>query len=259
VLASNESLYPWIDEGFTDFASSESMAVLFSQENNHAGSYAAYFSLVKSGLQEPASQHSDHYTTNKAYSTAAYSMGTVFLSQLKYIVGEELFYKGMRRFFYTWKFRHPEPVDFIRIMEKVSGLQLGWYMNYWINATKRIDYGIASVVSANDETFITLERLGEMPMPIDLVVTFKDGTRELYYIPLNETLGSKPVEDKTLQRYDLQPWPWVNPTYTLKVNRKAGDIASVEIDPTLRLADIDRKNNKADLTGELKAYGNAPR
>ena len=51
--------------------------------------------------------------TNTAYSTAAYSMGTVFLHQLKYIIGEEIFYKGMRQYYNTWKFKHPEPNDFI--------------------------------------------------------------------------------------------------------------------------------------------------
>src|SRR5690606_31251384 len=93
VLASNESLYPWMDEGFTDFSASEALAAIFDEEHPHARSYAAYFGLVESGLQEPASQHADHYNTNRAYSIAAYSMGTVFLHQLKYIVGSDNFYR----------------------------------------------------------------------------------------------------------------------------------------------------------------------
>lgn len=248
VLASNETLYPWMDEGFTDFAANESMEKMLGEGNPHAPTYAGYFSLVRSGLQEPASQHSDHYSTNRAYSIAAYGMGSIFLNQLKYIIGEEVFYKGMRKYFNTWKFKHPEPFDFIRIMEKTSGLQLNWYLNYWINTTKRIDYSVKSIVSNNNETSVTLERIGELPMPTDLVVTYKDGTKELYYIPLNETLGNKPVEDKSMQRYDLPAWPWVNPTYTLKINRKGAEIVSVEIDPSLRMADIERKNNKMEMS-----------
>ncbi len=254
VLGSNEALYPWLDEGFADFAANEAMSSIFGGEDPHEGSYRGYFALVKSGLQEPASQHSDHFNTNRAYSVAAYSMGTVFLNQLKYIVGEEPFYKGMRRYYNTWKFKHPEPNDFIRIMEKVSGMKLRWYMSYWINTTKQIDYGIKTVLSAGEDTFITIERIGDFPMPVDLLVTYKDGSKELFYIPLSETLGGKQVEDKTIQRTDLEPWPWVNPAYTLKVKRPANAIASVEIDPSMRLADIDRKNNIADLSEGLKAY-----
>jgi len=254
VLASNESLYAWFDEGFADFATNESTAELFKEKNPHEESYDGYFSLVKSGLQEPMNQHADHFTTNRAYGTSAYNMGTVFLHQLKYIIGEDNFYKGMRRYYNTWKFKHPEPNDFIRIMEKTSGLQLKWYMSYWINTTKRIDYGIKNILSNNGSTFVTLERIGEFPMPIDLLVKYADGTEELFYIPLNETLGNKPAEDKSAQRVELETWPWVNPTYTLKINKPVKEIAQLEIDPSLRMADIDRKNNTMDLKVEYKAY-----
>lgn len=246
-LASNESLYAWMDEGFTDFASEEALNTIFNEPINHAGSYSAYFSLVNSGLQEPASQHSDHFTTNRAYGTAAYSLGAVFLHQLKYIMGTENFYKGFKRYYNTWKMRHPEPNDFLRVMEKTSGLQLHWYERYWIGTTKRIDYAVQNVVDHNGTTLIELQRVGEFPMPIDLVITYQDGTKELYYIPMNEMLGSKPVEDKSMKRIDKTPWPWVNPTYTVQVNRKSSEIATVEIDPSLRMADINRKNNKVDL------------
>ncbi|MEX1240822.1 MAG: M1 family metallopeptidase [Cyclobacteriaceae bacterium] len=254
VLANNEALYPWFDEGFTDFASNESLSFIFDEEDPHEGSYLGYFSLAKSGLQEPASQHSDHYTTNRAYSTAAYGMGAVFLHQLKYILGENIFYYGIRRYLNTWKFKHPEPVDFIRVMEKVSGLQLNWYLNYFIHTTKTIDYGISTVLENGGNTFVTLERFGDFPMPIDLMVTYKDGAQEMYYIPLSETLGSKPVENQKLMRNDLDAWPWVNPAYTVRISRKPEEIATIEIDPTRRMADIDRKNNSIDLEHAFKAY-----
>lgn len=242
-LASNEALYGWMDEGFTDFASEEALNSIAKQPNTHAGSYASYFGLVNSGLQEPASQHSDHFNTNRAYSTAAYSMGAVFLQQLKYLIGDDAFYKGIKRYYNTWKMKHPEPNDFLRIMEKVSGQQLHWYYRYWIQTTKRIDYGVGSVSESNGNTLLELQRIGEFPMPIDLLVTYQDGSKELFYIPLNEQLGSKPVEDNSIKRTDLPYWPWVYPTYTLQVNRKAADIKTIEIDPSQRLADINRKNN----------------
>lgn len=252
-LASNEALYSWMDEGFTDFASEEALNSITNQPNTHAGSYASYFGLVNSGLQEVATQHSDHYTTNRAYSTAAYSMGAVFLQQLKYLIGDEAFYKGMKRYYNTWKMRHPEPNDFVRIMEKVSGQQLHWFYRYWIQTTKRIDYGVGSVTEVNGNTLVELQRIGEFPMPIDLLVTYKDGSKELFYIPLNEQLGAKPIEDKNLKRTTLADWPWVYPTYTVQLNRNSGEIQSIEIDASQRLADINRKNNLKVLT-EAKPF-----
>lgn len=256
VLANNEALYPWLDEGFTDFARQEAMAHMFDVSTNmlHQSSYNSYFNLVARGLQEPISQHADHYNTNIAYKVAAYSMGTVFLEQLKYIIGQDNFYKGMRRYYESWKFKHPEPNDFIRIMEKVSGMKLQWYLRYWINTTKKIDYGVKNIIENAGKTFLVLERVGDFPMPVDLVVTFKDGSKQMFYIPTNETLGNKPIDDQTLERLDLQAWPWVYPTYTLSIQHKADEIALIEIDPSQRMADVERKNNVIDLSKGLQAY-----
>lgn len=258
-LASNEALYAWMDEGFTDFAETESLSFLFGNPNTHQGSYQNYFGLVASGLQEPASQHSDHFNTNRAYSTASYSIGAVLANQMKYLIGTENFYKGMKKYYNTWKFRHPEPNDFIRVMEKTSGLQLHWYLRYWIYTTKRIDYGISDIIENEGSTFATLQRIGEMPMPIDLVVTYKDGNKELFYISMNELMGNKPVEDITMKRNELDAWPWVNPSYTLKISRKASDIESIEIDPSQRMADINRKNNKVTISDKSIPYKNPTR
>ncbi len=255
-LASNEALHAWMDEGFTDFASSEAMSAILNETNPpHQGSYSSYFSLVNSGLQEPANQHSDHFNTNRAYSTMAYSMGAVFLEQLKYLIGEENFYKGMKRYYNTWKMKHPEPNDFIRIMEKTSGLQLHWYLRYWINTTKRIDYGIGRITETDGNTLIELNRIGEFPMPIDLVVSFKDGSKKSFYISMNELLGNKPSEKGNEGRIALEPWPWVNSSYSLIINNKEPEIESIEIDPSQRMADVNRKNNKLVLS-ELKPYAN---
>lgn len=245
VLASNESLYPWMDEGYTDFASNESLAAIFNQPNPHEDSYQNYFRLIERGLQEPLSQHSDHYNTNTAYGTAAYSMGAIFLNQLKYIVGKDVFYKGMRRYFNSWKFKHPEPNDFMRVMEKESGMQLHWYLRYWIYTTKHIDYSIDRVEAKGDETSIELKRIGTFPMPIDLVITYKNGEREMLYIPMNETLGNKPSEDPALKQTALKTWNWVEPSYQITLSKKLSEIASIEIDPSQRMADVDRGNNVA--------------
>lgn len=252
-LASNESLHAWMDEGFTDFASEEAMGAITGGAPDHRSSYQSYFALVNSGLQEPANQHSDHFNTNRAYSTMAYSMGAVMLEQLKYLIGEKNFYKGMKLYYDTWKMKHPEPNDFIRIMEKVSGLQLHWYLRYWINTTKRIDYAIGPIAEKDGDAVVELQRVGEFPMPIDLTVILKDGTKQQYYIPMNELMGIKPEHDPKQKRTVAEAWPWVNPTYGLKINAKVSEIESIEIDPSQRMADINRKNNKA-LLSELKPY-----
>lgn len=240
VLASNEALYPWMDEGFTDFASDESMARLFPNSEPHKGSYENYFKLVELNLQEPLGQHSDHYNTNTAYGIAAYSMGSMFLNQLKYLMGDDAFYKGMRKYFNTWKFKHPEPNDFLRIMEKESGLQLHWFYRYWILTTKHIDYGVKEIKQDGEKTTISLERRGDFPMPVELTIRLKNGSTKSYYIGMNELLGNKSLPHDWIL---LDTWSWVNPTYYATIDILKNDIESVSVDEGNQTADINKENN----------------
>lgn len=248
VLASNESLYPWMDEGFTSYASNLAMASIFqTNASPHRGSYGGYYRLVKSGLEEPMSTHADHYQTNSAYGAAAYSKGAVFLAQLGYVIGEEVRDRGMLRYWNTWKFKHPNVNDLIRVMEKESGLELDWYKEYFVYTTKTIDYAVKEVKASEVGTSIILERIGAMPMPIDLVVTYKDGTKELVYLPLEIMRGDKKVETNFPKLVLIQDWPWVQPTLTINLKRAVDTIKSVEIDPSKRMADIQVENNKVEF------------
>lgn len=248
VLGSNESLYAWMDEGFTTYA--EDRADAFLKGNTgfaFDGTYRSYLSLVKSGKEEPLTTHADHYNTNAAYSPAVYSKGAVFMEQLGYIVGAPVRDKILLEYFNKWKFKHPHVGDFMRIAEKVSGMKLDWYKEYWINSTKTIDYSIDSLWEDAGKTKIRLSRIGLMPMPIDLQITFKDGTKELHYIPMSLMYGEKPVEDAAISRKIYEPWKWTHSTYIIETDKRLIDFSVVEIDPSLRLADIERKSNKLEL------------
>ncbi|MBM3169179.1 MAG: M1 family metallopeptidase [Bacteroidetes bacterium] len=248
VLASNESLYPWMDEGFTSYATNLAMSSIFlKSENPHRGSYAGYYRLVASGLEEPMSTHADHYHTNSAYGSAAYSKGAVFLAQLGYVIGEEARDKGMLRYWNTWQFRHPNSNDLIRAMEKQSGLELDWYKEYFVYSTKTIDYAVKEVVPTKEGTSITLHRIGLMPMPIDLQITYRDGTKELIYLPLDVMRGVKAEEQGSAPRVQTKVWTWTSPQMILHVSKPIESIKSVEIDPSRRMADVSLENNKVEF------------
>jgi aminopeptidase N len=248
VLASNESLYPWMDEGFTSYASNLAMASIFQPNPApQRSSYGGYYRLVKSGLEEPMSTHADHYQTNSAYSAAAYSKGAVFLAQLGYVIGEDVRDRGMLRYWNTWKFKHPNVNDLVRVMEKESGLELDWYKEYFVNSTKTIDYAVKEVKASEEGTSITLERVGAMPMPVDLVITYKDGSKELVYLPLEMMRGDKKAESGAPTLVLSQDWAWTHPTQTIHIKNAMDTIKSVEIDPSKRMADVQVENNKVEF------------
>jgi aminopeptidase N len=209
----------------------------------YTSSYRSYFALTKSGLEEPASTHSDHYNTNYAYATAAYSKGSVFMAQLGYIVGEDVLDKILLAYYNTWRFKHPNPNDFIRVAEKVSGMELDWYKEYWIYTTKTIDYALDDINVKDGKTIVSLKRIGKMPMPVDVLITYKNGTQELHYIPMNLMYGEKPAENN-IPRTVHEEWKWTHPEYYFPIAHGISEIKSIEIDPSQRLADVNRNNNK---------------
>jgi hypothetical protein len=252
VLGSNESLYAWMDEGFTSYAETivnNELAVTGGmpgakvQANPFSGTYRGYRALANSGKEEPMSTHADHYNTNYAYSMDAYVKGSVFLSQLEYVIGKENLTKGLLRYFNTWKFKHPNPNDVIRVMEKQSGLELDWYKEDWVNTTNTIDYGVKSVDSTGrNAANVVIERKGKMAMPLDILVTYANGDQQLFYAPLESMRGEKPAEG-AIKRTVLPDHRWVDPTYAFEIPVPASKITRIEVDPSGKMADVNRDNN----------------
>ena len=257
MLGSNENEHPWMDEGFASYAAAEVNAY-YNKANgkesdlnalplNHSGAYRGYFYLQKLNLAEPMTTNSDHYNTNIAYEINAYSKGEMLLEQLGYIVSDSVRDKILLEYYKLWKFKHPNPNDFFKVAQDVSGIQLGWYKEYWLNTIKTIDYTIDSLWQEGDVSKIRLRRIGEMPMPIDLELTFKDSTKELHYIPMDMMLGGKPAESNET-RFVHEAWNWTNPTYVVEFKHPLNQLVRAVIDPTKRMADMNETNNVLKLS-----------
>lgn len=83
-------------------------------------------------------------------------------------------------------------------------------------------------------------------MPIEVVLTFKDGTRENHYVPLNLMYGAKPSEGEgEWIRYPAQRW--THRDIVVSSKRSLKEVASIEIDPSMRMADFDRRNNRLEI------------
>ena len=273
VLGTNESLFAWMDEGFTSYgeemvshyyesnfatqspyiseAAKKQIQVNLDRQSKllpavQNSNYSGYIALAKSGFEEPMSTHADHFNTNYAYSSAAYSKGGTFLGLLGYLMGEAKRDQLMLNYYNTWKFKHPNANDFIRVAEKTSGLQLQWLKEYWVNSTKTIDYGLNDIQVSGNAALISIQRLGKFPMPVEVVVTYKDGTSELHYMPLDLMLGGKQQEG-SVKQINHPEWKWAQPTYTFETTQPLGAIKSIEIDPSQRMPDINRSNNKIEI------------
>jgi len=238
LLASNEAKHEWMDEGFTVYISNLAENELKENKlkNPQERSYMSYIGLANSGYEQPLTTHADRYAYNQVYGASAYSKGAVFITQLGYIIGKENLKKTIKKYFNDFSFKHPKPMDIVRTAERITDLELDWYLIDFAQTTNTIDYGVKSV----NGNKIELERLGLMPMPIDLTVTYNDGTMEDFYIPLQMMRGEKPTKATV-----VSDWAWAMPTYTLTTDK---NVKKVEIDSSQLMADVKRENNLYSLS-----------
>ena len=244
VLATNETKHEWMDEGFTSFISSLAENEILNQNKDFPleGSYRGYYALAASGGEMPQSTNANRYNHNYAYERTAYSKGAVFLGQLSYIVGKEKVFEILQTYYNEWKFKHPLPNDLRRIAERISGIQLQWFLTDWTQTTNTINYSIDAVEEAPDGTTIRLKRKEVMPMPLEILIQYKNGEVELHYIPISLMRGEK--ENPYSLEWKTQPdWPWANLNYSFTIDKEKNQIEAIVIDPSNLMADIDKTDN----------------
>ena len=251
ILANNEAKHPWMDEGFTEYITSLAEKAVLEKSSffPHKGSYESYYRINEIQLQnpgltieQPLTIHSDRFDYNFTYGASSYSKGAVFLSQLGYIIGEKNLSKTIKRYYEEFKFKHPTPNDFKRVAEKVSDLELEWYLNDWTRTTNKVDYDLALFEKGSRN--LSVKRVGRIPMPLEILISFGDGSTAMYYIPIDLMQGNKTFSNETIV---LEPWSWVNTDYVFKIqgNKK---VLKIEIDPSKRIADVNQNKNKLEFS-----------
>ena len=244
VLATNETKHEWMDEGFTTFISTLAEDEILEKKKDFPmeGRYRSYYNLALSGKEMPQSTNANRYEYNFAYERTAYNKGAVFLSQLGYIIGRGNLFKTLQEYYNEWKFKHPRPNDFRRIAERVSGIQLQWYLTDWTQTTNVIDYRIEKVSGTSGNTEIVLNRKGLMPMPLEILVKYNDGQYDIIYIPISLMRGEK--NNPYNINWKVKPdWFWANPFYSFHLEKNINEIEAIVIDPSNLMADIDKTNN----------------
>jgi hypothetical protein len=246
LMASNESKHPWLDEGFAEYTCTLIENSILGVETSEPMKrhFNRYFDLALSGKEQPMSTHADRFAYNKSYSISTYSKGALVLAQLRYIIGEENFWESLKKYYNDWAFKHPTPNDFMRCAEKTSGMELEWFLTDWTQTTNTIDYGVKDAVALEGQTIVTLERIGLMPMPVEVQVLMKDGRKKEYYIPLQMMRGERPLRNnETL----LEDWAWAYPEYRFTVDVNPAKIESITIDVNKETADINKENNQLKI------------
>jgi hypothetical protein len=229
-VGSNETRYPWMDEGLTQFDVAQGMRVIYGEprkggrpNDSEPGQRRLYLQQARAG-HEMALMTLGDLSDPDLYFIMYYDKTAQVLSALRAVLGEETFHRAYREYGRRWIGRHPYPADFFNTMSDVSGRDLSWFWRSWFYEPWSLDQAIAAVREEGDSVAITVEDRGLAPMPVVVAVTREGGEVQRIEAPVDVWLrGAR--------------------TWTAKVPA-APRVVSVEIDPEEAFPDIDRYNQR---------------
>lgn len=179
ILASNERVHPWLDEGLNSYYEQRYMASYYPAEdllaqlpeffskgsNLNDMSQAALLFQTRRRLDQAPATHSDSLSALN-YGIAAYLTPALALHLAEAYLGVEAIDQGMKAYYETWKFRHPQPNDFRTLMEASLEQDLGWLFNELIGSSGGSDYALTSYTEGRRGMWnLTVKNRGGMALP----------------------------------------------------------------------------------------------
>jgi peptidase M1-like protein len=227
-VGSNETRFPWMDEGFTQFDVAQTMAALYGEKraggrlnDSEHGQRSIYLKLARAGREAPLMLPGDQFPQD-VYLTIYYDKTAQVLSALRAMLGGDVLHDALVSYGKAWVGRHPQPYDFFNAVNTAAGRDLSWFWTTWFEHTWALDQAIDSVAVAGDSLVVTIGDHGLAPMPVLLAVMRSDGTVQRRTIPVDVWLTGK--------------------RQTRVAFAGAKKIVSVAIDPDGAFPDVDPSN-----------------
>ena len=226
IVGSNERLFAWMDEGFNTFINGLSTEAFNKGEYYRKQDIGKMGQFVLNDNFESVMVGPDNMK-ERSIGVLAYfkpGMGLDILRQT--ILGPEKFDKAFKTYVDRWAFKHPTPWDFFHTIENVSGEELNWFWRGWFMNKWKIDQAVKVVKPVNNDykngAQITIENIGQLPMPTTVLVTFKDNTTQTVKLP-------------------VEIWKR-NTEWTFQLD-STKEVTQVKLDPSSTIPDVNVKNN----------------
>jgi aminopeptidase N len=231
VVGSDERRWAWMDEGLNTFLNQYSEADFYDQSPRASlrrNSQIIARRLMPSPYgDQPIMTHADQIR-DRALGLLAYLKPANGLMLLReYVLGPERFDEAFRAYFDRWAYKHPQPSDFFRTIEDVTGEDLDWFWRSWFYETDTGDQAIDNVAT-DDTTQVTVAQKKDLLLPVTVSLTFGNGSTEQRRIPTEAFFTSG--------------------THTLTVPDRT--VEKVQLDPNRLLPDADRQNNTWTATAD---------
>lgn len=226
IVGSNERLFAWMDEGFNTFINELSTEAFNKGEYHRKQNIAQMGAYVLNDSFEPVMVGPDNMKERSIGVLAYFKPGLGLGVLRETVLGPEKFDKAFKTYINRWAYKHPTPWDFFHTIENVSGEELNWFWRGWFMNKWKIDQAVKNVKPVNGDfkngAQITVENLGQLPMPTTVEVKFKDGTTEVVKLP-------------------VEVWKR-NTEWTFQLD-STKEVTQVKLDPQSAVPDVNAKNN----------------
>ncbi|WP_298306035.1 M1 family metallopeptidase [Flavobacterium sp.] len=227
IVGSNERLFAWMDEGFNTFINGLSSQDFYNGEYKQPVTDMHQAAFVLSNPEmEPVIAAPDNLKEANLGILAYYKPGSGLEMLRNSVVGPERFDKAFRVYIERWAYKHPQPDDFFRTFENVTGEDLGWFWRGWIMNNWPLDQAITKVKyvkgDAKNGATITIQNLEKMPMPVIVEMKTKSGKTSRKTLP-------------------VEIWHRNN-SWTFNVDTNE-ELESITLDPDKSFPDVNEENN----------------
>ena len=228
IVGSDERRYAWMDEGFNSYLNTFSNVTFYDENEDPTiagyglsdsarvirltqGEAAAEFARQPYSADQPILTYPDRIRP-EALGWLAYRKPAKGLLLLRNdIVGPERFDAAFKEYIRRWAYKHPQPADFFRTIEDVSGEDLDWFWRGWFYQTDRFDQAITDLAVVDGQAVATVENRADLVLPTVVEFEFADGSTARAQIPAEAFFSTDvgaarvPVGGRTLVGARLNP------------------------------------------------------
>lgn len=224
-MGTNERKYAWMDEGWATFLTYELADRMDPEAKELEGIITPVSRMMGMEADMPIYTLSSSQK-GMAYGVNAYQKPAAAYYILRDYLGADMFRKALHEYMDRWHGKHPFPYDFFYSFNDATGEDLNWFWKPWFFEKGFPDIAIKNVKTVNEEIDVDLEKVGSVPVPAEIKITYKDGSTESV-------------------RKNAGIWSGGNSEYTVKVKSKK-PVEKVELN-TEYIPDSDASNNSFEI------------
>jgi Peptidase family M1 domain len=208
----------WLSEGFAQY-----FAVLYAERDRESNLMPGLLRQMRRTAID-ASSNGPIYLgyrlghiqgDDRIFRAIVYNKGAMVLHMLRRLVGDDMFFAGIRAFYQEWKFKKAGTDDFRKVMEKVSSRDLQRFFDTWVYGFAIPHVKFSYHMTGTEATVRFEQHADPVDVPITVTVTYASGVTENVVVVLADKHTERTI-------------PLKGPVRTIAAN--ADNAALVEID-----------------------------